>query len=204
MIQVKRDTYKRLVAAAKNAIHSRSVEAIEHGSAIESTEEAVKDEIALSNAQRTFKVALVGAARAHELAKSILLRAKKNVESRKKWFQQTNNTVSGLEVKEKAARTAIKMAEKHVQMAVNAGLMHDMRGVWTMLDRLAVAHLASLQNRVVDVQLTVDSQKGMKELANKSLVALNEDLNEKSRTYQLCKSMLPPCEMRLARHQRIL
>jgi hypothetical protein len=37
-----------------------------------------------------------------------------------------------------------------------------------------------LQNRVVDVQLTVDAQKNMYEIANKSISSLKEDLSEKN------------------------
>ena len=61
VLNVKRDSYKRLVAAAKKAVQTRSVEAIEHGTAIESTQEAAKGELALENARKTFKKAIVGA-----------------------------------------------------------------------------------------------------------------------------------------------
>jgi hypothetical protein len=159
MANVKRDSYKRLVAAAKKAIQTRSVEAIEHGTAIESTQEAAKGELALENARKTFKKAIVGAAHAHELAKNLLMHAKKNVESGKKWFNAANASYNDLKFKTESARAAIVNAKKNVDFAAKAGLMHDMRGVWTLLERLAVAHLASLQNRVVDVQLTVDAQK---------------------------------------------
>ena len=139
--------YADYLDAAKNAVYARAVEATAHSATIVATGDAAALEAELSAAKATFRRAVGTAARAHQNATRALAQAKARRQEARAYARETEAAVAPLREAHARAVVDVEAAEAELNKAADAGMLDDMRGVWTILERLSEAHLASLSNR---------------------------------------------------------
>ena len=171
--------YSDYLEAARTAVFARTVESTAHSASIVATGEAGELERELANAKATFRRAVGIAARAHRNASRALASARGRHQKAQAYVHETTAALEPLKDAHARAVADVDRAETELAKAADAGMLDDMRGVWTILERLSEAHLASLSNREHSLRLVVASEEQMVGLENRSVGTLTAELASK-------------------------